>query len=273
MDINISSLEEITSNVFKKILSKNICLPSDYLLAFNEESKGIESIDDIISEQIKKDYEKAQEIMQKTISSLEKSKEILSKSVEMIVTENKEEIVKMSSNMNSMLEFITTLTSELYTDELTKAYNRKWLFNEYMKDSECMKEAGILVFIDLNNFKNINDTYGHYIGDKVLAYFVTFLNTEFKKDIHLKYNLVRFAGDEFILIFKNNEKLIEELLKMTKENLNKKVLCFQNKNGKFKIDFSYGIAPFKHNENIHKVMKKADKHMYHMKSKKININN
>ena len=84
-------------------------------------------------------------------------------------------------------------------DVLTKLPNRRaftfLLENEINKSSQSNKGLSLL-FLDLDNFKNFNDTYGHEFGDHVLKYFAEVLNSAIRQtDI-----VARLAGDEFTII-------------------------------------------------------------------------
>ena len=84
-------------------------------------------------------------------------------------------------------------------DELTNAYNRRYLNERLGEEIHRVKRTGrpfSIVVLDIDFFKVINDSYGHYAGDAVLAQFVEFLQTRLRKS-----DLVaRLGGDEFILL-------------------------------------------------------------------------
>lgn len=112
-------------------------------------------------------------------------------------------------------------------DTLTKIYNRRYVFHAFPKLSVLMDrkdEKLILFYIDIDNFKMINDHYGHETGDKVLKHLSKLLViTTSKSDI-----VARLAGDEFIIIApfadeKGKDKLINQInneLKKSPEELN-----------------------------------------------------
>lgn len=154
---------------------------------------------------------------------------------------------------------IEKLKDSLYKDELTAAYSRRWLKDSFLdSDSNNFKNSGILVMIDLNYFKIINDTYGHIIGDKVL--------------VHMSNNLkeicdavIRYGGDEFILIFSStvsSEDAKKRLHQLREDILRKK---FKAKNSFFKSSFSFGITKFESNDSLFDTVKAADQNMYNDK--------
>lgn len=84
---------------------------------------------------------------------------------------------------------------ESFTDELTRVYNRKAL-NEMN-----FKHFKSFIIFDCNDFKKINDTYGHPAGDAALIHIANYMKSNVRKtDV-----LVRYGGDEFIVLCKNNE--------------------------------------------------------------------
>ena len=86
-----------------------------------------------------------------------------------------------------------------YYDSLTKLPNRTSFMNKLNEQLELVKSKnveGAVFFIDLDNFKNINDTMGHDYGDKLLIH----LAEQFEKLIDEKDIICRLGGDEFILL-------------------------------------------------------------------------
>ncbi|KAF2957086.1 GGDEF domain-containing protein [Marinitoga sp. 38H-ov] len=150
-------------------------------------------------------------------------------------------------------------------DPLTKLYSR-FFFNEWiLKHSEYLKrknKKSIFVMIDINKFKNINDTYGHLVGDEVLK----FVGNRILENIRAMDIAVRFGGDEFLLVFLDTN--IEDI------NKKMKILCKEIKKNKFDfdLDISYGISEF-NGENYVEALKIADENMYKMKNIKNGNNN
>lgn len=79
-----------------------------------------------------------------------------------------------------------------YADQLTGLYQRRYLY-EWSESAELRNLS--LLYIDLDNFKRINDNYGHIAGDKTLASFAQILRTIFPQNI-----VARIGGDEFVVI-------------------------------------------------------------------------
>lgn len=104
-----------------------------------------------------------------------------------------------------------------YLDQLTGLANR-WSFENWaagkLIEQKNSSQITAMVFIDIDNFKAINDTYGHDVGDRVLQHFAKRLRNNVRsKDRKTEkhdYSIARFAGDEFVLLLYDVTK-IEDL--------------------------------------------------------------
>ncbi len=155
---------------------------------------------------------------------------------------------------------IYALQKMVYEDPLTKSYNRKWFDDTYLADHDHLhlRGEGILVLIDLNRFKEINDTYGHLVGDKVLAHVALKLKESGGR-------VVRYGGDEFLLIFDNSQALAEIEIKMERMLDYWKKISFKSEKYNFKITFSYGAVIFTNDSKVEDIISEADKAMYQQK--------
>ncbi|MBW6488871.1 MAG: EAL domain-containing protein [Sulfurimonas sp.] len=129
---------------------------------------------------------------------------------------------KKQKNINHYLEEKVNektleLREQLYIDTLTELPNRFSLLNDIFKSRE-----GALLVINIDDFKEINDFFGHVAGDNILKKFSNRLKSMFKNNEHIR--LKRLSGDEFALLFmqkppledfiKSAEKLINDVEKM-----------------------------------------------------------
>ncbi len=146
------------------------------------------------------------------------------------------------------------------TDPLTLLYN-KAAVNREISNHLANGGTGILMFIDLDNFKKVNDTYGHAVGDDVLHEFGDCILRVFRHtDI-----LGRFGGDEFIIFLPH--PIEDDIVSARAQNL----LDLMNQNIKIEdetIDFhaSIGIAKYPQDATTHDdLMKRADEALYYAK--------
>ena len=143
-------------------------------------------------------------------------------------------------------------------DEITGLYNKR--FFEFLIDKyeNSDYEIGIL-FIDLDNFKEINDKYGHYMGDLILKKVGEVIRNSIR-DLDYAF---RYGGDEFvILLFTSND-----VLQIVAQRLFEKVNSIEI-NG-IKVSASIGAAHYKTDSNsLKEVIKIADERLYEAKKEK-----
>ena len=143
------------------------------------------------------------------------------------------------------------------TDELTGLYNSRKLERDWEFFFEHFKryhETFCIAFIDINNFKKYNDTFGHNAGDHLLSQFALFL----KEQLRRTDKAYRHGGDEFLLIFSNTG------MKGSKIVSNRINEGFNKKNFEI-VSLSIGLAEIKENDSLETLIERADKQMYKIK--------
>lgn len=165
-----------------------------------------------------------------------------------------------------------------FYDALTKLPNRRLLKDRLGQTMASSKRNGrycALMFLDLDNFKPINDTYGHAFGDALLLE----VAVRIKNCVRQVDTVSRFGGDEFIVLLntlsKNKEKSIHQANriaeKIRKALLQPYLLSLNTGDTKSKIEHlcsaSIGVVVFIHHElNEDEILKRADDAMYVAKS-------
>lgn len=183
--------------------------------------------------------------------------------------EDDSKILRMLANILS--DALIKLTAEreihrlAYYDDLTGMPNRRLLLNriknEILISKDSKKSIGIM-YIDLDYFKNINDTMGHTSGDELLKHISSRLS-----DCITEHDTVcRFGGDEYLLLFANLEQP-EDILK-TADRIMKSFDCpFLIKGQEFYVSISAGIAMYPNDgEDPDTLIKNADLAMYSSKN-------
>lgn len=117
--------------------------------------------------------------------------------IDTVIDLNKENSKKIES-------VISKLEENLMIDELTGVYNRRFINKELSSINESGKYDDIdkiaLIMVDIDDFKEINDVYGHLVGDRALQRVASII----KSKIRSNYDWVaRFGGDEFIIFLRN----------------------------------------------------------------------
>lgn len=146
------------------------------------------------------------------------------------------------------------IMNESRTDELTQISNRYGLY-DYFDEAED-KTAMVLALFDIDDFKNINDTYGHVTGDYVLQQ-VAAITTETLEDSFV----CRYGGEEFVIILNSDQKnSYYTQLEKVRERIEKETFKF---NGvKINITITLGAAEYSKDISLEKWVAIADERMY-----------
>ena len=152
------------------------------------------------------------------------------------------------------------LRLKILVDSLTGVYTRVALYEdaEYMQDKKT--NHSYLAMIDIDNFKSINDTYGHAYGDSTLQVFGEILLA------HCKYDKpYRLGGDEFCIFFHDDqEKFILRKLEEIKEDFS---IRSKQITGKVGVTLSIGLARWEEREPFSILLHNADMALYQSKSR------
>lgn len=157
-----------------------------------------------------------------------------------------------------ILVYIEIQISISFIDDLSGLYNRKYM-NHYLNKLQNNKAKHVYGFLmDINDFKTINDIYGHLKGDQAIIQFGKILQHSIDKDSVA----IRMGGDEFVIfaILKSNEEALA-----LKKHIEQNVRQFNtNSTEPFHLSFSIGIA--KYNVNIETFLSAMDDSMYEAKN-------
>jgi diguanylate cyclase (GGDEF)-like protein len=162
--------------------------------------------------------------------------------------------------LSLLIILLNIQNQSMYTDYLTGVYNRKWLDfainNRISKSNARSSFAAIL--IDLDDFKIINDTYGHDVGDKVLQDITKVL----KNCLSSEVLLARYGGDEFYILLNSGEPaVVQETIEQLQSCM--KIYNETNEQG-FKISISVGSIVYDPSSNwsVLDFEKKVDELLY-----------
>ena len=164
------------------------------------------------------------------------------------VTKKYDEIFELKENLLKEANYKSS------HDLLTNLYNRSY-FEKKVKELMKKNTHFALAFIDLDNFKYVNDSFGHNMGDEILINTANILRKNLKgKDI-----IGRFGGDEFIVaIEKCNKKCAMTILSKIKNDIDK---FFK----RYNVTCSIGVAFFPQITKYEELLKAADANMYKAK--------
>ena len=152
--------------------------------------------------------------------------------------------------------YTLVLSKETVIDPLTGVYNKRFFYEMLQKEFDNFKRYGrkfSLLFIDIDDFKKVNDRYGHLSGDMVLQEIAKRL----QKSVRKSDMVFRFGGEEFVVLLHgaNSEKALSIAERIRLEVANKEVKIYGD--SKIPVTISCGVATV--NESIRDVQELIDK--------------
>ena len=164
------------------------------------------------------------------------------------------QFAKEYERVNQMLGVFATF------DELTSLYNRR-MFDKAMEETvKDSIEPIHLALLDIDNFKKVNDKYGHYVGDEVLKELSALLQKNIGLDKHI---VSRWGGDEFAIIYYGGENELINKLENIKKSFGTYVSVYEET-----IGISASIVSLSDYDSVSKILIAADDQLYKEKLKK-----
>lgn len=145
-----------------------------------------------------------------------------------------------------------------YVDESSGLFNKKYLNYYIDKNLKNSRKEYYGILMDANDFKKINDTYGHTIGDHAIYNIGNILSSSILNNSVA----IRYAGDEFIVIINGNKDKVNTIIDNIKTNIK---LFNKITNEPFKLSLSFGVSKY-NEETIEEFITKIDKEMYEDKN-------
>lgn len=163
--------------------------------------------------------------------------------------------------MMIVIIYIFILNDQVHRDRLTGLENYS-SYERYIENISFKKINKLFIInIDIDDFKSVNDKFGHNEGDEALKMFANLLIDSFPLR---RKKLIRVGGDEFLILLEVERK---EIVDNYIQNLNKNIEAYnKTKEKPYELKFSYGVACCSNSkEDIHDILKCADKLMYEQK--------
>jgi diguanylate cyclase (GGDEF)-like protein len=175
-------------------------------------------------------------------------------------------VVRAEREIATLRERIVRLEALVATDELTGVLNRRGFEAEMLRTLDLARrhgETGVLLFVDLDDFKRINDTFGHAAGDEVLRHVALLL----KKSVRRSDVVARLGGDEFVVLLTkacaaggtSRRVALEQILRSAVVHWHDQVI---------RVDASVGARPYGPCDQYDALIRDADEHMYAEKSRR-----
>jgi diguanylate cyclase len=256
------SVSETLANKFKDIADKLDSSLKEVINSIDIHQEQLDAHTDKL-EKVKKDVtiETVNEAVMEILTELKKLREENSRL--------KNELKSYHAEVVSLKEELSHARREATIDFLTGLVNRRRFeraLEDAIRDRKIRHYPSSIIFVDIDDFKKINDEYGHVVGDIVLKE----LATIFK--FYLRANTIvgRLGGEEFAILLPGVElqdavKVAERLRKVI-ENREIKINV-EGKEKKLHITASFGVTEIKEDDTVESLLMRADEAMYKAKKK------
>jgi diguanylate cyclase len=172
----------------------------------------------------------------------------------------KEEAESSQEKIKKLQDELTQLSETVRLDQLTGVLNRRGLDEAFTAEVSRHKRGGgslSVALLDIDNFKNLNDTYGHNVGDVALKHLADVV----KKTIRPTDIVTRLGGEEFVILLPDTN-IEESVITMTRLQRTLTKEYFLGNNERLLITFSAGVALYRKDEEQADVLSRADQAMY-----------
>jgi len=165
------------------------------------------------------------------------------------------QMIEANETIKNLNQQISILEKTSNLDPLTRTYNRRAL-DSYLT-SICNMKGKVpdtrILLIDIDDFKVVNDSYGHLAGDRILIFLAKLINTTLRDGD----KVFRFGGEEFlILLNRSNDQACESISRRILEGVRSNTLLYKAHN--IKITLSMGSTKFQEDDTFETFIERAD---------------
>lgn len=160
---------------------------------------------------------------------------------------------------------LTGVNELLIKDAFTHLYNKQFLIDKlpfFMERAQKQQTPLAISIMDVDHFKQVNDTYGHLFGDKVILKIAEVLGSHMNDTVHA----IRLGGDEFLIIFENCTKAqAQQQCEIMMTQIHD---CAFQEHSTYHISMSCGVCQWENEESYDSLLDRTDRSMYVHKHQK-----
>ena len=197
----------------------------------------------------------------RVVSIFNQSSEMVLFKISISRSKNSEDYLVTLSDITKLKEYQIQTEKKVYLDSLTQVYNRNKfdeIFEEELARVKRYHSSFSMAILDIDKFKDFNDTYGHMIGDEVLVK----LAQTVKQSLRETDTFARWGGEEFIILFRNTSmpraSVVSQKLKEQIE--------FNEHSVAGKITASFGLSEYVDGDTMESLFNRCDEALYRAKA-------
>ncbi len=176
---------------------------------------------------------------------------------------NDKELVSITE-IDNLRHNISLLHEQLYSDDITKAKNRLWVFQQKLNNNETFNDFGFLLSIKISDYDSILKEYDSNVGNKLLKQVSNYM-MYYMKSNQLKCEIVRYMEDNFLIFLDhmNEEKAKEHVRDMQNGMSNYK---FKHRSRVFQLRCNSAVMQYIENESFSSVLDQLDDKLFQNKT-------
>jgi len=204
-------LKKITNQTVNELLNNEIIMPSTYFEKFNKNASTLEVNleDDSFNQEMNKILIEEFDTIEVYMKSIMNNANIIGNAAKgtkkALMEKDIDSLTDIYQQMVKLEKEVKDLTNKIFIDDLTNTFNRKWIYNKYLNKEALLKEDGLCVLIDINDYNYIENEYGELLANNLLIFITRYLKKNLKEE-DCNFKIARFFDNQFI-IFVNNKGL------------------------------------------------------------------
>ena len=165
------------------------------------------------------------------------------------------------SEFNTVKSDILLLRKLLFSDDITEAKNRLWIFKHKLSNQETFNDFGFLVSIRISEYSSILKEYDANVGNKLLRLVSDFM-LNYMKEHQQDHEIVRYTEDNFLIFMHgvNEDEVEEQIANMQKEMSN---YTFKHRNKVFQLTFYSAVMQYIKNESFSSLLDQLDEKLFY----------
>ena len=247
-------LKKITNLTINEVLNNDVIMPSIYFEKFNKNARTLEvNLEDKefnkeLNKLIVDDFNSIEGYMDTIITNAGDIEKAAKDTQTALLNKDIDSLSSIYNQMKSLEKEIKNLNKKLFIDPLTNVNNRKWIYNKFLNEDATLRDNGVAILIDINDYDYIEKEYGALLADNLLIFISNFLKKNLKED-GCSFKITRFFDDKFIIfVDEKAEKECKNLINNIKQLLSNTTLK-SNSGLLIKANYEYYLTSYKKDQD------------------------
>lgn len=255
------ALSKITNLTVNELLNNEVILPSLYFEKFDKNAKEFEiKLDDEnfqneINKVLVEDYNNIENYMNSIMTNISTLGDASKNAKDALLNKDVNTLNSVYKQMLSLEKEIKKLNDKLYVDDITSAYNRKWVYSKFLDKEGKFNDTGICVLLDVVDYDYLKKEYGELLSNNLLIFASNFVEKNLREEL-FDFKIVRFFDNKFLIFILNESE----------QNINNKILNIQqmlfnttlksNSNLYIKANYKFRDVNFKQKDDSKNIFEK-----------------